>query len=387
MSTILGAFLLISSSLLENACASNNSGDAQKLALFWHVRNSDEVVVDQLKKLTSSWAYENRNLKVLWSAEDSHYASSPSKHTRQMLREQPSHRFQPIPWNEGLFPSGGREWFELPTLWSLHEYCSASEEQHPGRKSEFVAYMHSKTDKYWRDTMMDELLSEAAVGKCVDNCLRKHKVACGPRFHPPSKGPCPTYKNSAIVTWCHFSGNFWWARCDYIAKLNPPWSSSLISEFDIGSNHLLGLRTRKPKLPHGTTPDIRPYGRYFAEWWMLNDVKREFLPSAPEPNTRLTKDTWTVNATDSSTQRVYSVQRQAHLIEPDGCNDPHRPVLTKAGKQLEIYSGRKWPAFCPAFSLQASGEEGEAICYMSIAPPPEVFNLIYEAQKLVKDII
>jgi len=54
---------------------------------------------------------------------------------------------------------------------------------------------HSKTDKYWRDTMMDELLSEAAIGKCVDNCLRKHKVACGPRFHPPLKGPCPMHKN------------------------------------------------------------------------------------------------------------------------------------------------------------------------------------------------
>lgn len=83
-----------------------------------------------------------------------------------MLCEQPPRRFRPIPWNEGLFPSGGREWFELPTLWSLHEYCSASEEQHPGRKSEFVAYVHRKTGKYWRDTMMDELLSEAAVGKC-----------------------------------------------------------------------------------------------------------------------------------------------------------------------------------------------------------------------------
>ena len=177
-------------------------------------------------------------------------------------------------------------------------------------------------------------------------------------------------RGGALVTWCHFSGNFWWARCDYITKLNPPWSSSLISEFDIGSHHLLGAETGHPRLPHGTISDVRPYGRYFAEWWMLNDVKREYLPSAPAPNKCLTKDTWTANASKDSSQQVYSVQRQAHLIEPHGCTDPQHPVLTKAGNHLKIYRGRNWPAFCPASSLQESHKIRGGICHMSIAPPP-----------------
>ena len=31
-------------------------------------------------------------------------------------------------------------------------------------------------------------------------------------------------------TWCHFSGNFWWARCDHVRTLNPPFSEELLSE-------------------------------------------------------------------------------------------------------------------------------------------------------------
>ena len=56
-------------------------------------------------------------------------------------------------------------------------------------------------------------------------------------------------------SWVHYSGNFWWARCDYVRRLRP-----LRAE-------LLDLTTHTPR----TDP---PRGRYLAEWWIGSIVGR-----------------------------------------------------------------------------------------------------------------
>mmetsp|Transcript_17725 Transcript_17725/g.36301 ORF Transcript_17725/g.36301 Transcript_17725/m.36301 type:complete len:388 (-) Transcript_17725:278-1441(-) len=327
------------------------------ITLFWHVRNVDDVVLDQLDHLLGSWAYRERHLKVKWSAaEDIGFANMPSKKIFKKLHKLNPSRFEPIQWNEDLFPKGGTpclwsgaeqygcnggtaEMYEMPTLYALHEYCSASTKINPGRSSEFVAYMHSKTDKHWRDDMMHHLLSEPAVNSCIDNCLASGNVACGSRFHPAGSGPCPG--NNLVATWCHFSGNFWWARCDYVAKLNPPWASSLPKEFSIDG------------LPMSPALSDRPYGRYFAEWWLLNDLAEAFWTF---PVLHRERDTWKMGSQNDTATAV----RQAHLIEPSGCERPKEPMLTKYGK---LVKEKEWPALCPA------SEGNYSICHTSLIEP------------------
>lgn len=81
---------------------------------------------------------------------------------------------------------------------------------------------------------------------CVDMISRSGYHACGPRFSRGAAG------------WCHFSGNFWWASCGHIRTLAPPFHPVLLQE---------------EQANQGWAHDWPPYGRFYAEYWVLNGQK------------------------------------------------------------------------------------------------------------------
>jgi len=266
-----------------NATAEQEQG---RTVVFWHVGNSDQVVQDQLRQLLET-PFAGA---VRFVADRCPPAGRPSPAVLQQLRSTPG--FEEVPRHETF--SCGQEYFEMPTLWALHEHCQA----HP---EDFVAYIHTKSKDRLRQGMMKRLLQNR---KCIDNCLATGKVACGVNVHGAADGPCPgmfTRDGASQATWCHFSGNFWWARCDYVATLNPPWEDQLLDEAKLNSRW------------KGWWGDARPYGRYFAEWWLLNDVQAQHRPGNDSFIMGYSK------GTISSPHGQTSVLRQAHLVRAFQC--------------------------------------------------------------------
>ena len=115
--------------------------------------------------------------------------------------------------------------FEYGTLKNLHEYCQSN--------NGAVLYLHTKgvanrqaeeNQAAWRRYMQ-----YFCVEKWQD-CLKKLSEeydCCGVNWWGDMEKP-------------HFSGNFWWADCEYVAKLPellPPWTEGLFRteyEFWIG---------------------------------------------------------------------------------------------------------------------------------------------------------
>lgn len=132
-----------------------------------------------------------------------------------------------------------QEYYEFPTLTELHSFCLA-----PENEETVVFYVHSKTLDAQRQYRQNYLL-----GKNCQTCLQNEKkVACGPR-----------YTGSHGWFWSHFSGNFWMTRCSHIAKLNSPFHKTFLYEFQNG----MTSKEQSNSYP--------PYGRIFAEYWMMND--------------------------------------------------------------------------------------------------------------------
>ena len=107
---------------------------------------------------------------------------------------------------------------------------------------------------------MDDYL----FSKCAQ-CLEDPKnIICGPNFTPIEKSP-----------WCHFQGNFWMTRCSHVKKLNPPFFEELIYEAH-EANRLWPKSGRNDEaFPQAGWPhDVVPYGRFFSEYWVTNDVGR-----------------------------------------------------------------------------------------------------------------
>ena len=133
--------------------------------------------------------------------------------------------------------------FEFPTLQALGEYC----QHHP---THLALYMHSKGSTYrtqqsgWRDNLMRFTIHRHR--KCTRHLVCDGYSACGPnldmRRAPRRAGEL------GWGSWLHYSGNFWWARCDYIRQLPP-------------------LRVNKRDLTDAGSP-YGPSGRFLAEWWI-----------------------------------------------------------------------------------------------------------------------
>ena len=127
------------------------------------------------------------------------------------------------------------EYFEFPTLTEIHQFC-----QKPENIDAEVFYIHSKTRDDLRNEMEDYLLGKT----CVECLSDESKMACGP--------------NHIIgFYWEHFSGNFWMSRCSHVANLNFPFGQGILDEENEGH--------------HPAVFAVPPYGRYFAEYWLLND--------------------------------------------------------------------------------------------------------------------
>lgn len=136
------------------------------------------------------------------------------------------------------------EYFEFPTLDSLHNHCLAD-------KDATVFYFHTKTDDYERE-MMGEILFNMCAG-----C----EGICGPRFRSDEES-----------SWCHFKGNFWLAPCSHVRTLNPPYSPLFLAErYEADRLWRLSDRNDAKSPQHGWPHDIIPYGRFMAEYWVTND--------------------------------------------------------------------------------------------------------------------
>ncbi|EOD13014.1 hypothetical protein EMIHUDRAFT_247194 [Emiliania huxleyi CCMP1516] len=241
--------------------------------LFWHVSNADEVVMRQADQIERSDAFR-AGMRVKFVASDGcvrPQGESVSEGALAMLERRGG--FERARRPRGLqCRQGYREYFELPTLLLLHEHCSLK----PGR--ELVAYAHTKTNG---------------------------------------------------DTWCHFSGNFWWARCDHVRTLNPPFSEELLSEGEAADR--TALPAGNGRRWHGSWRDIRPYGRYFAEWWLLNDKTRprdSFYGGAVEERMG--------NATRSLATWRAHIWRQAHLLQNDARRTPAFAAEVAARRDIAL---------------------------------------------------
>jgi hypothetical protein len=114
-----------------------------------------------------------------------------------------------------------------------------------------VLYLHTKgsTKKSWhsRDYDWRQLMSHFVIRRyssCLAN-LQCGYSTCGSALQKAAYVSSP---------WMHYSGNFWWARCDYLSALPSPRPA------------LLELtRSGGDELASGNPPR----GRYLAEWWVL----------------------------------------------------------------------------------------------------------------------
>ena len=194
----------------------------------------------------------------LWkSAKGVHYyyplPDLPSTVTQWIEEVQDSTRLKRIAFSERYSNSSTN--FEFPTLEAMWEYCHSPEivQDEKMGTTVMVAYMHSKSDDEARRRMQSELDSMAA--SCV-RCMaasRAH-VICG--------------VNAKFLPWCHFSGNYFMARCDYVRNLSVEYFPEMVQiALQIDRDRSSPQYKRCIFGRSGTKP---PQGRFVAEWWIAN---------------------------------------------------------------------------------------------------------------------
>lgn len=153
--------------------------------------------------------------------------------------------------------------YEYPTLVLLYHYCRLYE-------SDYVAYFHAKGSrgrahaKDWRDALQHFLFYRWL--DCVEALSANGYDACGTNFKPR---PRP-----------HFSGNFWWASCSYVATLPVPAADA----------------------PFGS-----PIYRLWAEYWLMH------APGPLKPRVK--------NCFDTNTDHYYN-PFNVTLVRNRTCNTP-----------------------------------------------------------------
>eukprot|EP01038_Epipyxis_sp_PR26KG_P015962 gene15962-21661_t len=114
-----------------------------------------------------------------------------------------------------------REGHEMQSLSKLYDYCKKNE-------SDFVLYFHPKgsfsesgSKKSAENHLFRIMLDNFVLHKdCYQALLAGYDV-CGARLSP--------------LPFLHYSGNFWWARCQYVIKLINPKALYIGSELQIKS--------------------------------------------------------------------------------------------------------------------------------------------------------
>lgn len=65
--------------------------------------------------------------------------------------------------------------------------------------------------------------------------------------------------------WAHFSGNFFMTRCSHVRRLNPPYKPEIMNEIHVIQKVSGGISSGSPHA-------YPPYGRFVAEYWLMNDA-------------------------------------------------------------------------------------------------------------------
>ena len=270
--------------IVDDMMATSNLQAHKRLVGFWHIGSGahgslsrDVIVQNQLREILKTKMFKSTNLDVTvrWMS-----STSLSDATLDLLAADPRlSKFEPI-----LAMEEGEEYYEYPTLHQLHSFCSEEENE-----AASVFYFHSKTKEAERVAMEEYVFDECP--RCMED---PKKLVCG-----------PNYRSEAQGSWCHFRGNFWMARCSHVKKLNPPYFDDLLDEAKEGNRIWTSARKGTPQ--GGWPHDVRPYGRFFAEYWMMNDQGARVPHEIPMLEYGIhTKHECVVRPEDMCTKLVYS---------------------------------------------------------------------------------
>jgi hypothetical protein len=138
--------------------------------------------------------------------------------------------------------------FEFPALQGAWQFCQQTKDV----SSQAILYLHSKgsTKQHWQgdEFTWRQIMSNFAL-RNYKSCLAN--LGCG-------YSTCGSALQKGLLTqtpWMHYSGNFWWARCDYLVGLDSPKPS------------IDTLEIQNPK-----ADGIKPEGRFLAEWWLFSKL-------------------------------------------------------------------------------------------------------------------
>jgi len=211
---------------------------------FWHIGKSfqgstesrDVFVMKQAKEILGTYLFKERSKTTQYDLKLNYVTRETlSNETKSFLQKNDIEELVPTV----LDMDGTTEYFEFPSLMELYSFCKK-----PENHDKIVFYIHTKTVDILRFIFQDFLF-----GKRCLSCMKSNRYkACGPHYTDTSK-----------FLWSHFAGNFWMTRCSYISILNPPWFNKVLEE---------EANIKDIKEPWNFHP---PYGRYLAEYWMMND--------------------------------------------------------------------------------------------------------------------
>jgi hypothetical protein len=200
----------------------------RKIAGFYNVycegESYDGIIKDQVKKMEESSLLDKMDIV--------YYATIGRNGANYSI---PNPKFKHI-------QHFGDVGYEVQTLSLLYEFCKENSESK-------VLYFHNKGSFHdnWTNRRFRQYLDCFNLNpNCID-ALETHDT-CGWRISPV---PHP-----------HYSGNFWWARCQHINKLVDPLSSTNNQTFMDATNTLsncIGSRDRYfPEAWVGSAPRFRP---------------------------------------------------------------------------------------------------------------------------------
>lgn len=227
---------------------SDNSNDQQETGD--HIASTspgsrDEFVLGQLEEIKSAHLFNecnNYDVTLNYVA-----TANLSEQTKQTLSDDPRiHELPPTRSIESI--DDNEEYFEFPTLMELHSFCVNLPPE--DEEDVVVFYLHTKSNDNWRRWMENYLMGEECV-QCLED---PSMMACGPSLIDDPN------------IWQHFSGNFFMTRCQHVRQLNPPYTSKILDEI-----HDIQKASKNDKVsgyPHA----YPPYGRYAAEYWVMNDA-------------------------------------------------------------------------------------------------------------------
>jgi hypothetical protein len=159
-----------------------------KIAVFYHAWGggaSHIIVPEQLKRLKASGLYDEADYLFAYTSGESRIPDQPD--TDKLLTT----------WNK-------EETWELRTLSELHTWAKDNQDT-------YILYMHTKgASRYYNCTNDWRLLMEYYTIDNYKTCIKLLDAGAdmvGVNLHP---GPVP-----------HYSGNFWWAKANYISSLPP----------------------------------------------------------------------------------------------------------------------------------------------------------------------